>query len=1301
MKYFLWIFITLFSCLIFGQEDGIWMHPNKGQWDKPILFKVELNVGEIYIENNGLTYALNDFKQQHIHNHINTEHIEEENKIVHSHIIRSVFYGSSWGGELEVSDSSTFYRNYFQGNDPVKWKTYLRSYHAVLMKNFYPNVDLQLDGHGEKLKYSFCAKPGSNVQHIAYEVKGAKSISVDEDGNLHITSRFGDIIEEKPIAWNLENGTKKWVKVKFKLTDNKVSFEFPNGFDHDQLLIIDPSLTFSSFSGSTADNWGMTATPDGMGNLCAGGIVFNDGGVYPTSVGAFDITMNGGDQYTLGGGTIPGFDVAISKFNADGTALIFSTYLGGSANEAPHSLVSGGGDELYILGVTASNNFPISAGAYDPTYNGGPPITENELYYFGADIFVTKLSADGTSLLGSTYVGGSGTDGVNMGALNYNYGDPFRGEIFEKNGSIYVSSTTQSSNFPTVSASQNSLNGTQDAVVFKMNSSLSDMLWSTYFGGNGLESGNSIQVSSTGGVYVAGGTNSNGLSIISGNDLSFNGGVADGFLVHFNGASGAVVNGTYMGLSEYDQAYFVQIDLNDDVYVFGQSESNWGISPGLYGTANSGQFIRKYSTNLSTIHWTTMIGAGTGHPEISPTAFLVSDCFDIYFSGWGGTINTSYSNQAFYSSTSGFQTTGDAFESSTNGSNFYIAVLDQDAASLKYATFMGGSASSYNHVDGGTSRFDKSGRIYHAVCGACGGNNNGFTTTPGVIGPQNLSNNCNLAAFKFELNKIYPAIGDPEPLICIPDPVIFNNNSANGNTFFWDFGDGSTSYDINPTHYYTSPGTYTVKLVVSDSNNCFSTDSIFFDLEIGDFEGGVVTPPVPVCPGIPYQLEAFGGANYSWTPGEVLDDPNSPLPIATIDETTDFMVIISDSCGVDTLYLSLEVYDVNGTVCPDTSLCIGNSTILVASGGGTYLWDPPTFLSSSTSGTPLCTPTTTTTYSIEITSPDGCLINDTVVVSVFYDPPIPVIPDTMSMCLNSPTSIQVGGGESYAWSPDYAINTLVGDIVIVNPVDDFTYYCDFFNACGSASDSVFVDVVFPEIQAGNDTIICPGDPAFLWATGGISYKWTPINTILDPNLQNITVFPLDTTRYIVTGMDQFGCTDTSSVVVSVFPLPFVQTCPNVYAFLGEEVQLSASSASVGNYQWSPPNYLSCTNCVEPIANPDHNYTYTVTFTDENGCRATDDVFINYDGIIYVPNTFTPDGNINQFFKAEGGNIETFKMYIFNRWGELIHEMNSLNDTWDGKYKGSKCQDGTYTWKIVYSDYNNNRKELVGHVNLLR
>ena len=1304
MKPIVAILFCLFISSFLGQNDGIWIHPNRGQWHKPILYKVELTCGEMFLEKNGFTYSLNDFNEQMSHNHSKEKQSakEETPKIIHAQIIRSTFIGSSWKGEIEEKDSSSFYRNYFQGADPKKWKSTLKSFHSVQMKNFYPNIDLIIDGKSSNLKYSFSVKPHTNVQQISYEINGANSISIDEEGNLHIENRFGEITETKPIAWTIFEGRKKPVKINYKLTSNKVEFDFPEGFDHHATLIIDPSLTFSTFTGSTADNWGMTATPDNQGNLCAGGIVFNDGGNYPTTTGVYDISFNGGDSYTLGGGTIPGFDIAITKFNTTGTALVYSTYLGGSGNEAPHSLVSNSAGELYVLGVTSSQNFPTTVGAFDNSFNGGPAITENELYYNGADLFISKLSANGSALLASTFVGGSGTDGVNIGALNYNYGDPFRGEIIDgSNGYIYVSSTSQSSNFPTNSAAQGSLNGIQDAVVFKMNTGLNSMSWSTYFGGSGNETGNSVQLSSTGGVYVAGGTNSNTLPIILGNDLSFNGGISDGFLTHFNGLTGAILQGTFMGFAEYDQAYFVQLDQNNDVYVFGQSETAWPITAGLYGTPNSGQFIRKYSSTLSTITWTTMIGAGTGHPEISPTAFLVSDCFDIYLSGWGGTINSSYSNQALYSTTSGFTTTGDAFQTSTTGSNFYIAVLDQDASFLKYATFMGGLASSYNHVDGGTSRFDKSGRIYHAVCGACGGNNFGFTTTPGVISTQNLSSNCNLAAFKFELNKIEPIIGNPDPLICIPEPVIFTNSSANGNTFLWDFGDNSTSTETNPTHYYTSPGTYEVQLIVSDSNNCFSADSVVFELVIGDFQGGIISPPTPICPGTPYKLEAFGGANYSWSPANVLDDSTSATPIATITETTLFTVIVSDSCGADTLTLTLQVYDVNSSISADTSICIGNSVSLFATGGVSYQWSPGTYLSSTTSATPISTPTSLITYSVEITTADGCIINDSVTVSVFFDPPIPIIPDTVSMCLGAPSSIQVGGAATYEWSPNYAINTLVGQLVIVNPTDDFTYYCTFTNACGDADDSVYVDVVFPLITAGNDTTVCPNNSASLWASGGVSYTWFPVQTILNPNLQVITVFPTDTTIYYVIGMDQFGCTDTASATVSLFPNAFIQTCPDVYAFFGDEVQLSATSTTPGEYIWSPADYLSCTQCLSPIANPDKNFVYTITYTDQNGCQASDIVTLSYDGIIYIPNTFTPNGTINSVFQAKGGNIKTFEMYIFDRWGELIYKMDSLEDSWDGKYNGNKCQDGTYTWTIKYSDFNGNRKELNGHVNLLR
>ena len=276
-------------------------------------------------------------------------------------------------------------------------------------------------------------------------------------------------------------------------------------------------------------------------------------------------------------------------------------------------------------------------------------------------------------------------------------------------------------------------NGIQDAVVCKLNNNLSSLLWSTYFGGIGDESGNSIEISPNGNIYSAGGSTSPNFPGVSvGNDLGNNGGLSDGYVARFNPSNGGVISATFMGANEYDQTYFVRCDPSNQVYVYGQTESNWVISPNCVGTPNSGQYIRKYDGNLSNIQWSTVFGAGSGHVEISPTAFLVSDCYEIYISGWGGTLNANSAvSQATHSSSNGFTITPNAYQSNTNGSNFYLAVFAADASVLNYGTYMGGLTSSSNHVDGGTSRFDKKGRIYHAVGGACGGNNFGFTSTPG------------------------------------------------------------------------------------------------------------------------------------------------------------------------------------------------------------------------------------------------------------------------------------------------------------------------------------------------------------------------------------------------------------------------------------------------------------------------------------------------------------------------------------------------------------------------------------------
>ena len=1525
----------MFLCSIFGQETGMWMHPNKGQWAEPILYKVELDYGEMFIEKNQFTYALNDFKQKMSHQHENkSKSAVESSKIIESHIIKSTFKNSSWAGVKNEKSISSFYRNYFQGNDPLKWRSKLNSFKLIEFVDFYPNIDLVLDGNNEKFKYSFIVYPNTNPAQIQYEITGANSVKIDEKGNLIIENRFGNIIEEKPIAWTYSKTGKKDVEVNFRLNENKVSFQFPEGFNQEDTLIIDPSLLFSTFSGSTADNWGMTATPDTQGNLLAGGIVFNDGGVYPVTVGAFNTTINGGDSYVLGS-LIQGFDIAISKFNPKGTQLLYATYLGGTANEAPHSLVTNGNDDLFIMGVTASTNFPTSSSAFDNSFNGGPEILENELFYRGTDIFVTKLSQDGSQLLGSTYIGGSGTDGVNIGDLNYNYGDPFRGEIIEgADGYVYVSSTTQSSDFPTVNASQSSLKGSQDAVVFKLNSDLSSIGWSSYFGGSGLETGNSIQKSSNGSLYVAGGTTSTDLPFLIGNDLSYNGGIADGYVMRLANSSGNILQGTYMGLNEYDQAYFVQLDLNNDVYVYGQTESSWPITAGKYGNPNSGQFIRRYNQSLTSIVWTTMVGAGTGYPEISPTAFLVSNCSDIYISGWGGQVNNQNSQYAHNSNTSGFPITGDAFQSLTNGDNFYIAVLGNDASTLKYATFMGGVNGSYNHVDGGTSRFDKSGRIYHAVCGGCGRNLNGFTTTPGVFSPQNQGSNCNLAAFKFELNSYAPIIGSADSVICLPDSVIFKNSVSNGNSFLWDFGDGTISKSLNPKHYYSIPGKYIIKLLVKDTVNCFVSDSFYFDvrvvqflpsvviplnpvcagnsftlnasgglnyswtptnvlsnplianpiakiysttnfqvvisdvcgsqtlnvnvvvlpvitsltndtticlgqsvqlkatggvsyqwspstfelsslnsvspictpsqtrkyyvnitslngcitkdsvivsvhqsalkpivvdsiiciqdslklvnsnassvkfdwsfgdgitsklflpthyytnpgtyplkvvftdtvycfvkdsilknIKVNQYNGGILTPPQSICPNTSFQLEAFGGTNYLWSPANLLDNSTIAKPIATINSATTFTVLISDECGSGNYTLPLSVYSNPHQISSDTSICIGGNAQLFAIGGSSYSWTPTNSLNNPLLSNPVATPLVTTKYFVNIITGNNCSIHDSTVVKVFNFPPIPILKDSVKTCRYSSVQLIADGAERYKWSPNQYINSNINDTVIVNPLNSITYYCDFINACGKSEDSIYIEVLIPQILPAKDTSICPNNSAKLYANGGIKYDWY-FNTgfIGTTMLDSFVVFPTVTSNYSVVGTDKNNCKDTASMNVILYVPVEIRACPTIYAIQGDIVELSTINSPVGIYTWSPNTYLSCDVCLKPFANPDMDFTYKVTLIDSNGCISSDKVQIKYDGLIFVPNTFTPDAPINNIFIPKGGNIRTFEISIFDRWGSIVFTSNSIDQGWDGTFKGVKCQVGTYTWKILYGDYNHTKKELVGHINLLR
>ena len=1288
-------FCFLFVLTVSFSQSEIWMRPNKGQWHDNVEFKINIPGGHLYLEKTGFTYDFTNFGEDHHHNHEAHSGLNVDDDLI-NHSIRTTFIGANPNPVFEQNKPSDFYENYFLGNDSTKWVSNSLAYNEVRYLSLYSNIDLNLYEENATLKYDVVVHPGGNPANFIVQYDGQNKISIVE-GTLIIETTLGNIVEGKPKAYQIINGITKEVNCFYSLVGNKMTFILPDGYDASTDLIIDPSLTFSTFTGASSDNWGMTACPDINKNLIAAGIVFAGG--YPLSTGPYDNSFNGGLV-----------DVAITKFNASGSGIVFSTFLGGNESETPHSIIVNALNELYIFGATASTNFPVFGGAYQASKNGGSTITIDGINFVGGtDIYITKLSAGGNALLGGTYIGGGGNDGISTGStIAFNYGDQLRGEVMvDDNNFVYITSTTESADFPVVGGFDNSLGGTQDAVVAKFNSNLTVLLWSTYIGGTGLESGNSVQISSVGDIFVAGGTTStfNFPATTGQLNPTFKGGTTDGYIIKFSAPTYALPKSTYLGTNDYDQAYFVQLDIDDFVYVYGQTKGPYTITAGHYVNPNSGQFIHKLSNDLTTSQWSSVFGAGSGNEEISPTAFLVSDCYEIYIAGWGGETNqgsTFNPGNAVNSSTFGLPVTPDAYMPTTTGSNFYLALFTKDMVNLKYATFMGASVlgPSGDHVDGGTSRFDKQGGVYHAVCAACGGNVNGFPTTAGVFSPTNNSSNCNMAAFLFELAKIDAVLGTGSPIICIPDPVIFDNNSQNGNAYYWEFGDGGTSTDYEPTHFYTTPGIYTAMLIVSDTSGCYTPDTAYVDVEIQLLVAEAGTLSDTICPGESVQLFAIGGDSYSWGPANLLDNPNSANPIATIWEATTFTVTVESACGSSTIDVIVYVFGADANSSPDTAICVGESAHLFAGGGDSYLWSPPGSLDDPTSANPIATPLITTFYIVEIVTPEGCLIKDTTNVIVDQDLPYPNLIDAISICLGQGVQIAAGGATSYLWSPNYTITNTTIYNPVVSPAVDTSYAVAFTNACGTTHDTVDVFVIVVEGNISPDTTICPEGEATLWASGGVDYQWSPSGTLSDPHEAVTQASPNSSTMYTVVITDIYGCSTTLTTTVDVFDSPYLIVSPAVYAIVGDTIPISAEGD--GTIVWSPPIYMYCVECSDNFVYPPNEMEYTATLTDANGCTAQAIVPIHYDPLIYVPNCFTPNGDaFNNYFQAITHNILTFQMLIFNRWGEVVFSTTSIDHTWDGTYNGVKVVDDVYVWQIVYTDLNENETELRGHVTVLK
>ncbi|MFN6944264.1 MAG: hypothetical protein ACK4ND_04915, partial [Cytophagaceae bacterium] len=380
---------------------------NKGQWPSQVLYKADVPGGAAFLEKGGITYHLweNPF----------TEHAQAKKEApqkgevkkevrLKGHAFKVNFIESNPNLKVSGGEKQDQYYNYFLGNDKRQWASKAGAYKIVHYHEIYNSIDLTVYSNSSNLKYDFIVKVGANPKNILMEFTGADNLLL-RDGNLIITTSIGEIIEKKPFAYQIINGKKTPIPCEFLLVNNRLQFHFPHGYNQELELIIDPELMFSTFSGSFSNNFGYTATFDSDGFLYSGSTAF--GTQYPTTLGAYDRTFNGGIV-----------DIAITKYDTTGTMRIYSTYIGGNSDEMPHSLIVNSNDELYILGTTSSTNYPTTDDAFDSTFNGGTYLDlENGLgtiYTNGSDLIISQLSFDGSQLLASTYLGGSQNDGINI-----------------------------------------------------------------------------------------------------------------------------------------------------------------------------------------------------------------------------------------------------------------------------------------------------------------------------------------------------------------------------------------------------------------------------------------------------------------------------------------------------------------------------------------------------------------------------------------------------------------------------------------------------------------------------------------------------------------------------------------------------------------------------------------------------------------------------------------------------------------------------------------------------------------------
>jgi PKD repeat protein len=807
---------------------------NKGQWKKEILFQATSISPNVYFLKDGLSFGISG---EEIEN-------EEEGEEDHPYLVWNMkFLNPDHNLSVNGINAKESVISYLSGNDPTKWVIHPNEYTEIKYASVFDKVDLHFYGRGNNLKYDYIVHSAASITSIKSYYAGVKKILVNENGELEVITDEHTQIQKAPVAWQKINGKLNPVPVSYIIyNDSTFGFTAPAGYNKNFDLVIDPlfSMVWSSYTKATGttnnQNYCFSNAMDKEGNVYLTGMV---DGTFPITPGAYS-----------GAGTVSP-EIFVAKFSSDGTTLIYSTYLPGNSSEHGVAIAVDDSGRAYLTGIidlniTGVTNYPSTPNAFQPVHDQG------------SDAFLTVLNPNGTGLVYSSFLGGTGSE------TGY---DVVLGPI----GIAYVAGVTSTGNFPT-KATNIFPTGDQDLFVSKFDinqSGNNSLIYSTRIGAGSFSSckAKSIDVNSAGNVFITGtlGTSFGTPTYPTtpgAYQTVYNTG-QDNIMSFVTKLSATTpVSLDYSTLLAPGIANCISVhNTSGDAFIAGSTYTfAFPVTPGVIqsvhgGTSGTDAFVVRMNSTGTALVYSTFLG-GEDYEEAS--GIVVNSSGEAYVTG--------IAQDSFPVSAGAIQT--------SNAGTYDFFVVQLNATATAYgcggSTYIGGSdadysGSFYDYSSPYISLRDHNG-VNDTICVSSTSHSQDFPTTPGVYGPVKVNSTADQPVF-FKLTCDNGSAALPIAQFSSPDSICpgtcvnFTNLSQNATSFQWSFPGATITFstDTNPSGIcYVNPGSYDVTLIATGSSG---SDTISISNYLTVYP---VPPPQGILQSGDTLVANTGSAAYQW-----------------------------------------------------------------------------------------------------------------------------------------------------------------------------------------------------------------------------------------------------------------------------------------------------------------------------------------------------------------------------------------------------------------------------------------------------